>query len=291
MKKIAFIGLGNMGYPMAGHLAQAGFHVSVYNRTHSKAKAWQAEHKGETSPDLKEAVRDADVLLLCVGRDEDVRALLVEQKALDCLAANALVIDHSTTSALLAEEIDQACQNRGLRFADAPVSGGQQGAINGKLSIMLGCASNDFDEIRSLTQAYTAVIERMGAVGAGQKTKMVNQICVAGLLQGLAEGVQFALNAGLDAEKVMQVIGQGAASSWQLNNRHKTMIEGEYEHGFAVDWMRKDLQICLQEALHNGSSLPVTALVDQFYGELQQQGSGKLDTSSLLQRLPLLKRG
>lgn len=288
MKNIAFIGLGNMGYPMAGHLAKAGYNVNVYNRTTSKAKQWQSEFGGQTSSDLKEVVGSAAALFLCVGRDEDVRELLIDNQILDFLPTNSLVVDHSTTSALLAHEINQACLERNLRFADAPVSGGQQGAINGQLSIMLGCNPNDFNEIKSLTSSYTRIIERMGDVGAGQKTKMVNQICVAGLLQALAEGVQFAVNAGLDAEKVMQVIGQGAASSWQLQNRHKTMIEGEFEHGFAVDWMRKDLQICLQEASNNGSSLPVTALVDQFYAELQQQGKGKLDTSSLLQRLPLL---
>lgn len=287
---IAFIGLGNMGYPMAGHLAKAGHHVSVYNRTTSKAQQWQSEFSGTFSSQLKDVVSNVDALFLCVGRDQDVRSVLIEQKVLDYLPSNALVIDHSTTSALLATEINTACIERNLRFADAPVSGGQQGAINGQLSIMLGCDRENFDEIKSLTAPYTRIIERMGEVGAGQKTKMVNQICVAGLLQALAEGMRFAENAGLDAEKVMQVVGQGAASSWQLQNRHKTMLEGDFEHGFAVDWMRKDLQICLQEAVNNGSSLPITAVVDQFYGELQQQGKGKLDTSSLLLRLPLLPK-
>lgn len=285
---IAFIGLGNMGYPMAGHLAQAGHAVTVYNRTTRKAQQWAKEFGGTFSTNLKDTVSAAQAVFLCVGRDEDVRSLLIEQNALNYLPSNALVIDHSTTSAQLAAEIHKACSERHLRFADAPVSGGQQGAINGQLSIMLGCNIDDLGEIKTLTAPYTGTLERMGTVGAGQKTKMVNQICVAGLLQALAEGMRFAENAGLDVEKVMQLIGQGAASSWQLKNRHKTILDGEFEHGFAIDWMRKDLQICLQEAADNGSSLPITALVDQFYGELQQQGKGKFDTSALLLRLPNL---
>lgn len=285
MAKIAFLGLGNMGFPMAGHLLKAGHEITAYNRSAEKAKRWSEKYGALATCNAVEAVKDAEVVLLCLGRDSDVRDMLIQQQVLDNLKPNTLVIDHTTTSALLAEELNQHCQELGLRFADAPVSGGQQGAENGQLSIMLGCAESDFFEIKNLTAPYTKAIERMGSVGAGQKTKMVNQICVAGLIQALAEGLQFAINAGLDAEKVMQVVGAGAASSWQLVNRHQTMINGEFEHGFAVDWMRKDLQICLEEAVNNGSSLPITALVDQFYGELQKKGQGKLDTSALLLRL------
>lgn len=285
MAKIAFLGLGNMGFPMAGHLLKAGHEITAYNRSAEKVKRWSEKYGVPATSNALEAVKDAEVVLLCLGRDSDVRDVLILQHVLDNLKPNALVIDHTTTSALLAEELNQHCQELGLRFADAPVSGGQQGAENGQLSIMLGCAESDFAEIKALVAPYTKAIERMGSVGAGQKTKMVNQICVAGLIQALAEGLQFAINAGLDAEKVMQVVGAGAASSWQLVNRHQSMINGEFEHGFAVDWMRKDLQICLEEAVNNGSSLPITALVDQFYGELQKKGQGNLDTSALLLRL------
>ena len=287
MTTVAFIGLGNMGYPMAGHLANAGLRVQVWNRTHSKAQRWTTDFPGTAYEDPALAVQNAEVVLLCVGRDDDVRNLLTgTYRLIEHLQPNTLVIDHTTTSAHLAEDMANACRKAGIRFADIPVSGGQQGAINAQLSLMAGCEENDYDEITHITAPYTRLIERMGNPGSGQKTKMVNQICVAGLIQALAEGLQFARNAGLDAEQVMKVIGQGAASSWQLQNRHQTMLAGDFNHGFAVDWMRKDLQICLQEALRNGSSLPVTALVDQFYGELQHQGAGRLDTSALLLRLP-----
>lgn len=286
MANITFIGLGNMGYPMAGHLVQAGHKVVAYNRSSDAAVRWANEYQAQSTSHLAEACNDADIVLLCVGRDSDVREILLgSHSPLQQLKPNSLIIDHTTTSALVAEEVHKECQRLGLRFADAPVSGGQQGAINGQLSIMLGCDAQDYQEIKQLIAPYTKSIERMGEVGSGQKTKMVNQICVAGLIQALAEGLQFAVNSGLDVEQVMRVVGNGAASSWQLVNRHQTMIAGEYEHGFAVDWMRKDLQICLQEAAQNGSSLPVTALVDQFYGELQQQQLGHLDTSALLLRL------
>lgn len=288
MAIIAFLGLGNMGYPMAGHLANSGHQLQVFNRTHSKAERWANEFAGTACTDAITAVQNAEAVILCVGRDNDVRELLNDQ-LLSQLQPGTLIIDHTTTSARLAEELAARCAERGLRFADVPVSGGQQGAINGQLSLMAGCAENDYGDVIRFTAPYTRLIERMGNPGCGQKAKMVNQICVAGLIQALAEGLQFARNAGLDVEQVMKVIGQGAASSWQLQNRHQTMLNGEFNHGFAVDWMRKDLQICLQEALHNGSSLPVTALVDQFYGELQQQGAGKLDTSALLLRLPKSK--
>lgn len=285
MAKIAFLGLGNMGFPMAGHLLKAGHEVTAYNRSTEKAEHWSKEYNAPATSNVIEAIKGAEVVLLCLGRDSDVRDVLIQQQVFDNLKPNTLVIDHTTTSALLAEELNQYCLKLGLRFADAPVSGGQQGAENGQLSIMLGCHEDDYAEIKDLVAPYTKAIERMGDVGAGQKTKMVNQICVAGLIQALAEGVQFAVNAGLDAEQVMQVVGAGAASSWQLINRHQTMLAGEFEHGFAVDWMRKDLDICLEEAKSNGSDLPVTALVNEFYKELQQQGQGKLDTSALLLRL------
>lgn len=287
MAKIAFLGLGNMGFPMAGHLLNAGHKVTAYNRSTEKAERWSRHYHAPATSNAIEAVKDAQVVLLCLGRDSDVRDVLIQQQVLASLKPNTLVIDHTTTSAQLAKELAETCHSLGLRFADAPVSGGQQGAENGQLSIMLGCQENDYAEIKSLLAPYTKTIERMGDVGAGQKTKMVNQICVAGLIQALAEGVQFAVNAGLDAEKVMQVVGAGAASSWQLVNRHQTMLVGQFNHGFAVDWMRKDLEICLDEAKNNGSDLPVTALVNEFYAELQQQGKGNLDTSALLLRLPM----
>ena len=290
MANIAFLGLGNMGYPMAGHLTKAGHRVFSYNRSTDKAERWANDYQAQATSNPLKAIENAEVVFLCLGRDSDVRELLIDKEVLQNLNANTLLIDHTTTSALLATELASLCRIHNLRFADAPISGGQQGAQSGQLSIMVGCEQSDFSEIQALTAPYTRNIERMGDIGAGQKTKMVNQICVAGLIQALAEGVQFAVNAGLDAEKVMRVVGAGAASSWQLINRHQTMLEGKFEHGFAIDWMRKDLQICLEEALHNGSSLPITALVDQFYGELQQQGQGKLDTSALLLRLQKQKK-
>lgn len=287
MATITFFGLGNMGYPIAGHLARHGHRLQVYNRTPQKSQRWCEEFTGKCYDNPAKATENTDAVILCVGRDDDVRELLTgHHEVLQQLRPGTLIIDHTTTSARLAEELATRCDTLGLRFADVPVSGGQQGAINGQLSLMAGCSENDYNDIVRITAPYTRLIERMGNPGSGQKTKMVNQICVAGLIQALAEGLQFARNAGLDAEQVMKVIGQGAASSWQLQNRHQTMLAGDFNHGFAVDWMRKDLQICLQEALHNGSSLPVTALVDQFYGELQQQGAGRLDTSALLLRLP-----
>lgn len=288
MTNIAFIGLGNMGYPMAGHLAQQGHCLNVYNRSHAKALNWQRDYPGKACKTALEAVQNAETVILCVGKDEDVAGLLQgPDTLLHALAPSTLIIDHTTTSAHLAESMHQTCHQLGLRFADAPVSGGQQGAINGQLSIMVGCSPEDFDAVERITAPYTRHIERVGHCGMGQKAKMVNQICVAGLIQALAEGVQFAHNSGLDVAQVMRIIGQGAASSWQLQNRHQNMIAGHFDYGFAVNWMHKDLNICLEEAQRNGSSLPVTHLVDQFYQELQQQGLGHLDTSALLLRLNL----
>lgn len=286
MATLAFIGLGNMGYPMAGHLAKSGHELRIYNRTQSRQHLWLNEFRGLGFSDITTTVSDCDAVILCVGQDDDVRGLLTGQhKAMAAMRPGTLIIDHTTTSAALAEEMALAAQQSGLRFADAPVSGGQQGAINGQLSLMVGCQADDYREIQQLTAPYTRMIERMGDIGAGQKTKMVNQICVAGLIQALAEGLHFAEQAGLDRSKVMSVISQGAAGSWQMSNRHQTMINGEYHHGFAIDWMRKDLDICLQEAQLNGSDIPVTRLVNEYYRELQSMGAGRLDTSALLLRL------
>ncbi len=286
MATLAFIGLGNMGYPMAGHLANNGHSVRVYNRTPARTAQWLSEYNGEGFDNISNAVRHCDAVILCVGRDDDVRDILTGQhNAIAAMNRGTLIIDHTTTSALLAEEMDSAAKASGLRFSDAPVSGGQQGAINGQLSLMVGCDANDYDDVRRITAAYTRTIERMGEIGSGQKTKMVNQICVAGLIQALAEGLHFAEKAGLDRDKVMGVIAQGAAGSWQMSNRHQTMIAGEYQHGFAIDWMRKDLDICLEEALRNNTDLPVTRLVNDYYRELQSMGAGRLDTSALLLRL------
>ena len=286
MATLAFIGLGNMGYPMAGHLANNGHSVRVYNRTPARTAQWLSEYNGEGFDNISNAVRHCDAVILCVGRDDDVRDILTGQhNAIAAMNPGTLIIDHTTTSALLAEEMASAAKASGLRFSDAPVSGGQQGAINGQLSLMVGCEVSDFSDIRTITTPYTRAIERMGEIGSGQKTKMVNQICVAGLIQALAEGLHFAEKAGLDRDKVMGVISQGAAGSWQMSNRNQTMIAGEYQHGFAIDWMRKDLDICLEEALRNNTDLPVTRLVNDYYQELQSMGAGRLDTSALLLRL------
>jgi 3-hydroxyisobutyrate dehydrogenase-like beta-hydroxyacid dehydrogenase len=289
MINIAFIGLGTMGYPMAGHLADAGFKTTVYNRTKAKADNWLLTYNGTAAETPAQAAAQADIVLICAGRDQDVRDLMLGDKGiLSSIQPGKLIIDHTTTSAHLAEELDNACRKRQVRFADAPVSGGQQGAQKGLLSLMVGCDEADFEEIRNVTTPYTKAIDRMGTSGFGQKTKMVNQICIAGLLQGLSEGIHFAQKNGLDVEKVVSVIAQGAAGSWQMQNRHETMIKGEYNHGFALDWMRKDLGICLEQANRSGTSLPVTALVDQFYADLQAMKCGREDTSALLKRLQIL---
>ncbi|WP_420864305.1 NAD(P)-dependent oxidoreductase [Thalassolituus pacificus] len=286
MATLAFIGLGNMGYPMAGHLANSGHEVRVYNRSQTKKDQWIKEFRGQGFGDVATTVSNCDAVILCVGRDDDVRDLLIgSHNAMAAMRPGALIIDHTTTSATLAEDMASAAQNFNLRFADVPVSGGQQGAINGQLSLMVGCHTDDYPEIKQLTSPYTRMIERLGDIGCGQKTKMVNQICVAGLIQALAEGLHFAEQAGLDRSKVMEVISQGAAGSWQMSNRHQTMIDGEYQHGFAIDWMRKDLDICLEEANRNGANLAITRLVNQYYGELQTLGAGRQDTSALLLRL------
>lgn len=283
---LAFIGLGVMGYPMAGHLAKAGHKVCVYNRSTQKAEQWVETYGGTFGKTPAEAANGADIVFCCVGNDDDVRSVTTsENGAISGMKPDAILIDHTTASAELAKELDTACRNAGLHFIDAPVSGGQQGAENGKLTIMCGGDSAIFEQTRDIMATYAQAVTLMGEAGAGQLTKMVNQICIAGLVQGLAEGLYFAEKAGLDQNRVIDVISKGAAGSWQMVNRHKTMIDDKYDHGFAVDWMRKDLDICLNQGRKIQAKLPVTALVDQFYGEVQAMGGGRWDTSSLLKRL------
>lgn len=290
-ENLAFIGLGVMGGPMASHLAKAGHQLSVYNRTLAKAAEWVKEHPGHTlATTPAEAASKADRVLICVGNDQDVIEVVTgEQGLLKTLKPGSFILDHTTTSADVALEMAKICQEQQIIFLDAPVSGGEQGAINGQLTIMVGGNQIAYQQTESLMQTYAKAVTYMGVTGAGQMTKMVNQICIAGLVQGLAEGLNFAAQAGLDQQKVIDVISQGAAGSWQMTNRHKTMIADEYEHGFAVDWMRKDLAICLDQARKLDAQLPVTALVDQFYAEVQQLGGGRWDTSSLLKRLIAFK--
>ena len=283
---VAFIGLGVMGYPMAGHLARQGLTTRVYNRTRQKADQWVSEYGGSAHATPQEAAQGADIVLVCVGNDNDVRDVVCgEQGVLKSLASGAYLVDHTTASADLALELDAACQKQGIAFLDAPVSGGQQGAENGALTIMCGGENEHFEQVSPVLTHYARAVTLMGAVSSGQLTKMVNQICIAGLVQGLAEGLHFAEQAGLDQHQVIDVIAKGAAGSWQMENRHATMIKNQYEHGFAVDWMRKDLDICLTQARRLNATLPVTALVDQFYADVQTMGGGRWDTSSLLKRL------
>jgi len=284
--KLAFLGLGVMGFPMAGHLAKAGHQVTVYNRTESKARGWATEHGGAARPTPTAAASDAEIVFTCVGNDDDVRhVVLGEQGAFAGMAKGAILVDHTTASAELARELDRAAKARGLGFLDAPVSGGQAGAENGKLTIMVGGEAASFARAEPVMAHYGRAVTHMGPAGNGQLTKMVNQILIAGLVQALSEGLNFATRAGLDAKRAAQVIAKGAAQSWQLENRYETMLAGKFEFGFAVDWMRKDLAICLAEARRNKSALPVTALVDQFYERVQERGGGRWDTSSLLHLL------
>ena len=286
MAAVAFIGLGVMGYPMARHLAGAGHAVTVCNRTQSKARRWVDEYGGALAASPAEACRDADFVFACVGRDEDVRAVtLAANGAFAGMRPAATFIDHTTTSAELARELDRTARERSFGFLDAPVSGGQAGAENGKLAIMVGGRQTDYDRVYSLLDCYAARIDRMGPAGAGQLTKMVNQICIAGLVQALSEGLHFAERAGLDGEQVARLISGGAAQSWQLDNRHATMLADEFDFGFAVDWMRKDLGYAMQEAERNGAALPVTGIVNRWYAEIQAMGGGRWDTSSLIRRL------
>lgn len=283
---VAFIGLGVMGYPMAGHLAKQGLTTRVYNRTSSKADAWAKEYGGTAHATPKEAAEGADLVLVCVGNDDDVRQVTIgTDGVLSSMATGSYLIDHTTASADLALALDTTCREQGVAFLDAPVSGGQQGAENGALTIMCGGEQAHFDAVQPILDHYARAVTLMGSASSGQLTKMVNQICIAGLVQGLAEGLHFAEQAGLDKQQVIDVVSKGAAGSWQMENRHKTMIANEYNHGFAVDWMRKDLGICLEQARRLNATLPVTALVDQFYADVQRMDGGRWDTSSLLKRL------
>ncbi len=280
---VAFIGLGVMGYPMAGHLSKAGYSTRVYNRTVAKAEKWCKEYGGEVAHTPREAAMGADFVFICVGNDNDLRSVtLGEDGVLAGCKADAIVVDHTTASADVAREIAQISP---VRFLDAPVSGGQAGAENGQLTVMIGGERATFDAVRPVIMSYARAAELLGGVGAGQLTKMVNQICIAGLVQGLSEGLNFAQKAGLDGDKVVNVISKGAAGSWQMENRGKTMLNDEFEFGFAVDWMRKDLAICLEEAAQNGAELPVTRIVNDYYAEVQQMDGGRWDTSSLIRRL------
>ncbi|HWI11348.1 MAG TPA: NAD(P)-dependent oxidoreductase [Burkholderiaceae bacterium] len=285
-RRVAFLGLGVMGHPMAGHLAAAGHRVTVYNRTPAKAAQWVAEHGHASATTPRAAADGADIVFACVGNDADLRAVVLgEQGAFAGMKPGAIFVDHTTASAEVARELAAAALSRGLRFIDAPVSGGNLGAINGTLTVMCGGDAAAFAAMQPVAMAFSKAVTLLGASGAGQLAKMVNQVAIAGLVQGLAEAVAFGEKAGLDMKAVLGVIGQGAAQSWQMDNRGPTMIEDRFDFGFAVDWMRKDLGLVLDEAKRNGARLPVTALVDQFYADLQAQGGNRLDTSSLLRRL------
>ncbi len=288
MAKIAFLGLGVMGYPMAGHLLKKGGHeLTVYNRSAAKAAQWVKEYGGRSAPTPREAAQGCDFVMMCVGNDDDVRSVVYgEQGALAGMKKGAILVDHTTASAILARELHQACKDRGIGFVDAPVSGGQAGAVNGQLGIMCGGETADFDRAKPVLDLYAKMCALIGSPGAGQLTKMVNQISIAGLVQGLAEALNFAKRSGLDVEKVISVISKGAAQSWQMETRWKAMNEVKFDgFGFAVDWMRKDLGICLDESKKNGARLPVTALVDQFYAQVQARGGNRWDTCSLMHLL------
>ncbi len=285
-KSVAFIGLGVMGYPMAGHLGKMGHAVTVFNRTTAKADAWVAQHGGQMASTPADAARGAEVVFACVGNDDDLRSVAMGPVGVfSGMDAGSIFVDHTTASADVARELAAFGADKGIGVLDAPVSGGQAGAENGALTVMVGGEKAVFDQALPLMNVFARSVQLMGPSGAGQLTKMVNQICIAGLVQGLSEGIQFAEQAGLDPTAVIEVISKGAAQSWQMENRYKTMIAGEFDHGFAVDWMRKDLAICLAEARRNGAQLPVAALVDQFYADVQQMGGKRWDTSSLIARL------
>lgn len=283
MSRCTFLGLGVMGYPMAGHLAAAGHDVVVWNRTAAKAEAWAAEHPGTSEADIETAVGKADFVFMCLGDDPDVRS--VAERAIPAMKPGAVLVDHTTASAELARELDTDARDAGLGFLDAPVSGGQAGAENGQLAIMCGGEADTFARAEPVMKAYAKAMSLIGPAGAGQLCKMVNQICIAGIVQGLSEGLHFAKRSGLDPELVIGAISKGAAQSWQMENRWKTMVEDKFDYGFAIDWMRKDLRITLEEGRRNGARLPVTALVDQFYADVQAMGGNRWDTSSLIARL------
>ncbi len=285
-QRVAFIGLGVMGYPMAGHLQNAGHDVTVHNRTKSKAERWVEEYGGKAAATPAEAAAEAAFVFSCVGADDDVRAVTTgPHGAFHSMSTPAVFVDHTTASALVARELAREASDRGISFLDAPISGGQSGAERGALTVMVGGEEAAFERARPLIDCYAKRAKRLGPAGSGQITKMVNQICIAGLVQSLSEGLHFAENAGLDAKAVIDVISKGAAQSWQMENRYETMVDGRFDYGFAVDWMRKDLDIALREARRNGASIPVAALVDQFYADIQARGGGRWDTSSLIERL------
>ena len=285
-RRVAFLGLGVMGYPMAGHLARAGHQVTVYNRTAAKSAQWVAEYGGASAATPQAAAQGAEIVLACVGNDADLRQVTAgPEGAFAGMAADAVFVDHTTASAEVARELSAVARARGLHFIDAPVSGGNLGAINGALTVMCGGDAAAFDRVRPVVLAFAKAVTRLGDSGAGQLAKMVNQIAIAGLVQGLAEAIAFGEKAGLDMKAVLDVIGKGAAQSWQMDNRGPTMVDGKFDFGFAVDWMRKDLGLVLAEAQRNGARLPVTALVDQFYADVQAMGGARHDTSSLIRRL------
>jgi 3-hydroxyisobutyrate dehydrogenase len=284
--QVAFIGLGVMGHPMAGHLAAAGHSVTVYNRTFKKAEAWVSEFGGRAVRTPREAAQGARIVFCCVGNDDDLRSVVLgDDGALAGMSAGSILVDHTTASAEVARELHRLAADKGVGFVDAPVSGGQAGAVNGKLTVMCGGEPAHFDTIKPYAAHFAQAVTLLGAPGAGQLCKMVNQICIAGLVQGLAEGIAFGQAAGLDMNKVLDVISKGAAQSWQMENRGKTMVDDQFEFGFAVDWMRKDLGLVLSESRRNGARVPVTALVDQFYADVQHMGGNRWDTSSLIKRL------
>jgi 3-hydroxyisobutyrate dehydrogenase-like beta-hydroxyacid dehydrogenase len=292
IKNIAFIGLGVMGYPMAGWLSRSGHNVTVYNRTNTVAKRWADEYCGQTAASPAMAASGAEIIFVCVGNDDDVaEVILADSGVMSGIHPGAIIVDHTTTSAELARRLAVTATEAGCEFVDAPASGGQQGAENGQLTVMCGGEPHIYAQVESVISCYAKAVQLLGGYGSGQLCKMVNQICIAGLVQGLSEGLDFAERAGLDAHQVVEVISKGAAQSWQMENRHKTMLSGEYEHGFAVQWMRKDLAFALEEAKRNGSRLPVTELVDTYYAEVQDLGGNRYDTSSLLFRLKRLTQG
>ncbi|OGA34282.1 MAG: oxidoreductase [Betaproteobacteria bacterium RIFCSPLOWO2_12_FULL_62_13b] len=285
MATVAFIGLGVMGHPMAGYLDRNGHEVTVYNRTRAKADAWVAKHGGTAADTPKAAAEGAAIVFSCVGDDPDLRAVtLGENGAFAGMAAGSIYVDHTTASANIARELFAAAKKKGIHFIDAPVSGGQAGAENGTLTVMCGGEAAAFEKAKPVIAHFAKAVTLLGPAGSGQLTKMVNQICIAGLMQGLAEGINFGLKTGLDMKQVLEVIGKGAAQSWQIDNRGKTMVEDKFDFGFAVDWMRKDLRICLEQAKKSGAPLPVTEMVNGFYGEVQKMGGGRWDTSSLIRR-------
>ena len=285
-RRVAFLGLGVMGHPMAGHLVRAGHQVTVYNRSAAKAQAWVAEYGGSSAPTPREAAAGADFVFACVGNDDDLRSVVLgADGAFAGMAPGAVFVDHTTASAEVARELDGAARTLGLQFVDAPVSGGQAGAVNGLLTVMCGGDADPFAAMQPVAMAFSRAVTLVGAPGAGQLAKMVNQICIAGLVQALSEGIAFGQKAGLDMKQVLDVIGKGAAQSWQMDNRGKTMVDDQFNFGFAVDWMRKDLGLVMDEARRNGARVPVTALVDQFYADVQAAGGQRFDTSSLITRL------